>query len=471
MSDVTYTVSIRGVEPRRGTKGTIVSYRVTWRVSRKVWRKTFETKKQADSYRASLLSAARNGEPYLVTTGLPLSWAPRSSDLTWYAFTLDYTTMKWPTLSPGSRRGVAEALTDATEALMTRPVHVSRDELRAALRWAYSIRIRDDPEPPDQLRTAIVWLDAHTVQMDAFKEPASRSRLVRDLLTRITQTKTGSKAAAATATRKRMILHNAMEYACEIGVLSDNPLTHIRWTRQRTTTGVDPRVVINPDQAHRFLTAVAADGERGRHFKAFFACMYYAALRPEEATELRRSSIILPTEPEQWGEMRLTEARPRSGSNWTNTGEIRERVPLKHRADGEVRRVPIHPELVEILQAHIDEFGPADPDGRLFVGAHAGPVTDRTYLRVFHRARAEAFTAAEAASPLLTVPYALRHAAVSTWLRTTGDAALVARWAGHSVAVLLKVYAKAVDGAEQESLDRIWSATRRHAEKPVPGNE
>ena len=188
MSDVTYTVSIRGVEPRRGTKGTIVSYRVTWRVSRKVWRKTFETKKQADSYRASLLSAARNGEPYLVTTGLPLSWAPRSSDLTWYAFTLDYTTMKWPTLSPGSRRGVAEALTDATEALMTRPVHVSRDELRAALRWAYSIRIRDDPEPPDQLRTAIVWLDAHTVQMDAFTEPASRSRLVRDLLTRITQT-------------------------------------------------------------------------------------------------------------------------------------------------------------------------------------------------------------------------------------------------------------------------------------------
>jgi hypothetical protein len=52
-----------------------------------------------------------------------------------------------------------------------------------------------------------------------------------------------------------------------------------------------------------------------------------------------------------------------------------------------------------------------------------------------------------------------------------GDAALVARWVGHSVAVLLKVYAKTVDGAEQESLDRLWSATRRHVEKPVPGNE
>lgn len=66
----------------------------------------------------------------------------------------------------------------------------------------------------------------------------------------------------------------------------------------------------------------------------------------------------------------------------------------------------------------------------------------------------------------MEVPYALRHAAVSTWPRTTGDAALVARWAGHSVTVLLRVYAKTVDGVEQESLDRVWNATRRQATGP-----
>ena len=43
----------------------------------------------------------------------------------------------------------------------------SRDDLRAALRWTYSTRIRDNPEPPDQLRPAIAWLTGHTVQMDA----------------------------------------------------------------------------------------------------------------------------------------------------------------------------------------------------------------------------------------------------------------------------------------------------------------
>ena len=147
---------------------------------------------------------------------------------------------------------------------------------------------------------------------------------------------------------------------------------------------------------------------------------------------------------------------------------IRERVPLEHRADGEVRRVPIHPELVEILRAHIDEYGPADPDGRLFVGAHDGPVTDRTYLR---RSTDPVLSLHRSRSGLTAVDCPLRPppAAVSTWLRTTGDAALVARWAGHSVAVLLKVYAKTADGAEQESLDRIWSATRRSPDKPPSG--
>lgn len=390
--------------------------------------------------------------------------------MTWYEFTLTYTTVKWPTVSPGSRRGIAEALTDGTEALTTKANRQpSRDDLRAALRWAYSIRIRDDPEPPAQLQPAIDWLSAHTVQMDAFKEPATRSKLVRDLMARITHTKTGAKAAAATATRKRMILHNAMEYACETGILTENPLDHIRWTRERVNTEVDPRVVVNPDQAHRFLTAVEAQGERGRRLTAFFAAMYYAALRPEEATELRPSNLTLPSKPYTWGEVRLTEARPRSGSMWTNTGEIHEQGPLKHRAAGQARTAPIHPELVEILQAHIAKYGPKTGDGRLFVGARGGPVTDRTYLRIFHNARSAAFTAEEAASPLMPVPYALRHAAVSTWLRSTGDPALVARWAGHSVAVMLRVYAKVVDGTEQESLDRIWNATRRPAKRSAPG--
>jgi integrase len=82
------------------------------------------------------------------------------------------------------------------------------------------------------------------------------------------------------------------------------------------------------------------------------------------------------------------------------------------------------------------------------------------YLKVFHEARAAGFTEAEAVTPLMDVPYSLRHAAVSTWLRSTGDPVQVAEWAGHSVIVLLRVYAKCVHGAEAETLRRIWDSTR-----------
>ncbi|MEQ4209478.1 hypothetical protein [Actinopolymorpha sp. B9G3] len=114
---------------------------------------------------------------------------------------------------------------------------------------------------------------------------------------------------------------------------------------------------------------------------------------------------------------------------------------------------------MKLLRAHLDEFG-TGPDGRIFVGPRGGHITDRAYLKVFHEARAAAFTAEQAASPLIEVPYSLHHAAVSTWLRTAEDPAQVAEWAGHSVAVLLRVYTKCIDGKETEALRRIWDATR-----------
>ncbi|WP_347585524.1 hypothetical protein [Acrocarpospora sp. B8E8] len=56
------------------------------------------------------------------------------------------------------------------------------------------------------------------------------------------------------------------------------------------------------------------------------------------------------------------------------------------------------------------------------------------------------FTEDEARPPLVGVPYALRHAAVSMWLNAGVLARQVAQWAGHSVNVLLRVYAKCIDG-------------------------
>jgi integrase len=64
----------------------------------------------------------------------------------------------------------------------------------------------------------------------------------------------------------------------------------------------------------------------------------------------------------------------------------------------------------------------------------------------------------QVASPLAARPYDLRHAAVSLWLDGGVAATDVANRAGHSVEVLLRVYAKCIDGGEEAANGRIDEA-------------
>lgn len=455
MEDMTYDVRVYKTRVYEGRK--FNTHTVRWAVAGREWNQPFRNKAQAESFRADIVAATRKGEAFHISTGRPISWKREEPALTWFAFTKSYVDVKWPYASPNHRRGIAEALTDATEALLATESGAPCLEVRrAALRWAYSTRIRDD-NPPPELTTALRWLEANTIPLATLDERGKGAVLARSALDRISRKKDGTTAAASTAQRKRMTLNNAMEYAVEIGLLKANPLKNVKWTKPKTVSGVDPQVVINTDQARRFLGAVRKHGKLGERMEAFFGCMYYAALRPEEAVDLRREQLVsLPDS--GWGEMRLTHATPRAGSRWTDSGKVRERKALKHRADGETRRVPIHPDLVTLLRAHLKEYG-TGPGGRVFIGPRGGIMTDRAYLKVFHEARGKAFNEDESASPVMDVPYALRHAAVSTWLNAGVPATQVAEWAGHSVDVLLKVYAKCVHGQDTEAMRRIWDAT------------
>jgi integrase len=65
---------------------------------------------------------------------------------------------------------------------------------------------------------------------------------------------------------------------------------------------------------------------------------------------------------------------------------------------------------------------------------------------------------AEYTSPLARRVYDLRHACVSTWLNAGVPPVQIAEWAGHSVAVLLKIYAKCIDGQDHINRRRIEDA-------------
>jgi hypothetical protein len=249
-------------------------------------------------------------------------------------------------------------------------------------------------------------------------------------------------------------------------LITGNPLKSITWTEPRKLKTVDPRCVLNPEQAQRFLDTAGKLGERGKRLKTFYGCMYYAALRPEEVTALRQTNIIsLPEQDEEWGEFLLTDSQARSGSKWSDDGKsIRPRRELKHRAEGETRTVPMHPRLVKLLRDHLAEFG-TGPGGRIFSLPRGGIVTSTAYIVIFHKARAAAFTEAEAESLVAQRPYDLRHAAVSTWLNAGVSPAQVAEWAGHTVDVLLRVYAKCIHGQQDEAKRRILEATVNHSNR------
>jgi integrase len=63
-------------------------------------------------------------------------------------------------------------------------------------------------------------------------------------------------------------------------------------------------------------------------------------------------------------------------------------------------------------------------------------------------------------SPLARRPYDLRHACVSTWLNGGVPPTQVAKWAGHSVDVLLRIYASCLEGQDEIAKRRITEALR-----------
>jgi integrase len=141
--------------------------------------------------------------------------------------------------------------------------------------------------------------------------------------------------------------------------------------------------------------------------------------------------------------------RPRA-RKWTNTGKVHEERGLKGRSRKAVRKVPIPPELVHLLREHIERFGTAS-NGRLFRSERGGLIQPSTWWQVWRKVRNLALTPEQLVTPLMERPYDLRHAGITWRLNSGVPAPDVAKWAGHSVEVLTRIYAGCVVG-----LDEVW---------------
>ncbi|AVZ74021.1 site-specific integrase [Streptomyces lunaelactis] len=453
----TYDVRIWGIR-RRTSKS--APFQLRWLVGGKEQQEPFVTKTLADARRSQLMTAARSGEAFDSETGLPVSELRKLNRTTWYAHARNYVDLKWAKAAAKHRASIAESLTLATLALCPDGKGRPETELlrRSLYQWAFNAG-RRDTEPPSDEAAALAWADKHAPAI-ADLDSAQRMRVVLDALAK---KKDGTAAASNTVKRRRAVFSNCLRIAVERELLPSNPLQRVHWETPKAVEELDERSVATPAQAAALLAAVRSQGKRGEHLEAFFGCMYYGALRPEEVSILARSQCTLPET--GWGRLDLSGARPQVGSGWTDDGKPYEERGLKHRAQRTVRRVPIPPALVALLRQHIEQFG-TDDDGRLFWAVRNGPIRSQEYGSIWKEARKRALIPEQVGSPLASIPYDLRHACVSFWLRSGVSLAETARRAGQSIAVLQRYYAKVLDGEEARMNDLIDRGFAEHAEGP-----
>lgn len=281
----------------------------------------------------------------------------------------------------------------------------------------------------------------HTENVSALATPATARKVLDAAITNLD----GTPAAASTARRHRTILSNALDYARELEVIDvpTNPIRALKWQApKKSVTAIDRRSVVNPAQARVLPANVRVQKPSGPRIVAFFAVVYFAAARPEEAVNLGEDNITFPEiirdERSQewkiapgsdgWGWVEFEEASPDAGRAWTDGGTNRDRRQLKHRAVGETRPVPMCPELSLILWSHIKEFG-TSPEGKLFQGVRGGELPTITIRRAWTAARKITFTPKQLRSPPAKRIYDGRHAGLSLWLNAGVPPTQVAAWA------------------------------------------
>ncbi|MBS2966013.1 tyrosine-type recombinase/integrase [Actinocrinis puniceicyclus] len=461
--DWSYKIQFWKTEVYKGKRKT--TYYVRWKVDGRPFKEAFDTSALAESFRSDLTSAARRGEPFCTGTGRPASMLRKAATpVSWYEFACAYVDMKWPDVAPNSRVGIAESLATITPVLLTKQIGAPDPELlrKALYSWSFNTNKRlrgavsTPAEPPQNLIKAVRWLEKNTVAVTALED----ATVVRAVLDALSKKLDGSKAAAKTIYRKRAVLHNALEYGVELGYFDNNPLKKVKKRAPKSTESIDPAALPDRRRATALLAAVRKQSRSGPRLVAYFACIYYAAMRPSEVADLRVTDYFPPARAGDWGEFRLRKSAPSVAAGWTDSGAGRRQSrQLKHRAENDFRTVPCHPHLAELIAEHIEQFG-TGTDGRLFRGARGGPVPDSMVSLTWRQARKAGLSEADYDAGIAQRPYDLRHACVTGWLNAGVDPAQVAAWAGHSVTVLLRVYVGCIVGRDQIARKRIEAAFR-----------
>lgn len=430
--------------PRPGAERAQRRYYAKWRVDGRDRTRSFKTRAEADRFRSSLLAAAQAGQPFDPASGEPLAWLELTGAPTWWSWSREWLALKWPQWSGHSRRSAVESLALFTPLLLRAGAPNPQPDLSD---WLRQVGYRPGTESDD---AAAVWLARWSVPLHDID-----ATLLETVLTAVCSKADGSATVPAVARRRRGTLGAVLRAATRRGLLETNPMERTEWRAPAGATAIDVSTVPGPGDIQAIVEHVAALPSSGARYAALFAAVGIAGMRPSEAIGLQVHDLELPAR--GWGVASARGAVTSPGTRYTSDGSVVEAKGLKARATDATREVPLSPGLVRLLRTHLDRFEPVD--GRVFTNARGRPPTSTNYGPVWLRARSKLWPKGH---PLASATvYDLRHAAATMMLRAAVPPAEVARRLGHSVDVLMRVYAGVFDDERERSNKLIDKALRR----------
>jgi integrase len=398
---------------------------VRWSLLGRQRSRAFRTKAEAERYRSALLVAQQSGEAFDELSGEPLSWQPLADEAQAHEWARRWLAEQWPEWAPRTRASAVEALTRLVPLLV----------------------LPTAPDPPPQLRAHLgTWLRPEGVAVDEACERwlnqwcLQLGQLNRQLLAtvdqRIAVRDDGEPLGPATAGRYRKVSRACIRRAVELGILDVDPWPPVPRGRAqrktaRTKRAIPIRSLPDPTTMAKAIDAIASQQPASRTYQVMTAVAYYAGLRPSEVVMLRARALHLPKK--GWGRIDVTEA----DVSFDEPGEPKTGA----------RSVPIPRQLVDLLQAWVEQHGHA-PDDLLFRTRNGRRPTSSNWSRALQRALRQV------GYPPLRI-YDCRHAAATTWLRAGVPLGEVAKRMGHSVETLVSTYVGALEGDESVANDRI----------------
>lgn len=427
-------------------------YLVRWRVDGRDRMRRFKIKAEAERYRSQLMVKVVEGERFDPETGLPASW--QQSPETWWSWSRQWVLLKWPGWAGHSRRSSVETLVLFTPHLVASRAGDPPAGLRS---WLLDHGYRPgEYDECDESR----WLDRNSLPM-AVIGPAQLELALAKATTR----QDGRANAPTVVVRRRNTIKSVFTAAVRRELIPKNPMDRIEWRPPLRTSEVDISVLPSVADVDRLVAEVASIRTGTNRYAAFFAAMGLAGLRPSEVADMRVADLHLPGE--GWGLVNLRGSIPAPGKRYSTDAQIRERKGLKRRADDAVRPVPLPPELVRILRDHLDRW-PAQ-GGLVFTNRNGRSVTTDNYNKTWNRTKAKLWPPGHALNG--TEPYDLRHTAATVMIRAGVPLPEVARRLGHSVEVLLRVYAGVFENERErsnEAIEREFERQRRDAAPEDP---